>query len=255
MSRDAVSEPLAPRPIEFGSLLPKPVVAVCVLLIVAGAILLLTRPGMVKSSTYEAMQNCDATTFKPMRERTPTPIEDGFNELYGVIHIKGNKPELARLFTYCETEPALALDVYRRAMTQGNFSAKTIAAYSSFFLASRGVFEASDFELLRNCLKPGEVKDGKDSNVDLRKVAQRAVSDLTAIKSVKDVTKYEELPPNMSPRGSEEVSRAIKTRTDQLNGQEVLCVRWSSANVADAWWAVHGVKGAWDASLKRFVIP
>src|SRR5579862_3630081 len=91
MSKDAVVAPItpaAPRPVGLGALLPRPVIAICVLLIIAGGILLLSRPGWVKSSTYDAMQNCDATTYKPYRDRTQTTIDDGLDEQYGLIHVK-----------------------------------------------------------------------------------------------------------------------------------------------------------------------
>ncbi len=255
MSKEAVIEAPAPQPVHSGSLLPKPVIGICVLLIAVGAIVISARPKMLKSNAFEALQHCEATVFRPNNAERKAQTDDGLNELYGVIHIKQDKPELSHYFSYCETDPELALEVYRRAMKEGNLSAKTIAAYSSFFLASRGVFEASDFDLLRKCLQKGELKDNKDPNVDLRKVAQRALSDLTVIKNVKDASRYEELPPNLPPRGSEEKSRAIKTRTEQLGGQDVLYVRWSSAEVAEGWWTANGSKGAWDPKLKRFVIP
>ena len=259
MSKDAaLAEPPAPKPIHWGNALPKPVLVVCVLMIAAGAMLMLARPAQIKSSSFSAMETCDATTYKPMqqvpgeRESKPVPVENGLSEKYGLIQIKANKAELSRLFTYCETEPALALEIYRRAMAQGNASAKTIAAYSSYFLAVRGVLEASDFELLRKCL---EKSPDAEKTTDLRKVAQRAISDLTVIKSARDAAKYEEVPANMAPIAVGELARAIKTNPEKFDGQDVLFVRWSSADVAEAWWNVHGPKGAWDEKLQRFVIP
>ena len=195
-----------------------------------------------------AIENCEATTFKPFdRDRKPQPVEDGLNEMYGLVQFKNNKAELARLFSYCDLFPQIALNVYRRAMNGSNPNAQSVAAYSSFFLANRGVFEASDFELLRKCIDKGKP-------IDLRKVAQRAISDLTIIKTLNEPGKYEEIPP-MAPRTPEELSRQIKTDKQKLNGLDVLCVRWSSADVADAWWTAQASKGAWDTQLKIFVIP
>jgi hypothetical protein len=259
MSKDAaLAEPSASKPIHLSNALPKPVLAVCVLMIAAGAVLMLARPAQIKSSTFNAMETCDATTYKVMqkvqgdRDSKLAPIENGLSEKYGLIQIKANKAELSRLFTYCETEPALALEIFHRAMKQGNASARTIAAYSTYFLAMRGVLDASDFELLRKCLEKGA---DAEKNTDLRKVAQRAISDLTVIKSAKDAAKFEVVPASMAPIAAGELDRAIKTNPEKFDGQDVLFIRWSSADVAEAWWTVHGPNGAWDAKLQRFVIP
>jgi hypothetical protein len=241
-------QPAAPVPIRLDQIVPKPVLLVCILFIVLGGIYLAMRQGLRESAAYNAIQNCDAVTLKQKdKDGKAVTHDDGLSEMYGLIQFKSNDAEIGRLFTYCETNPEIALSVYRRAMTQGTPSAKVIAAYSAFFIANRGVFEASDYALLRKCLD-------KSENIEVRKVAQRAISDLTIMKRVDAPGKYEEIP-NMPPAGSEELARKVATHKESLNGQDVLYARWSTPDLADAWLTANTASGAWDMKLQRFVIP
>ena len=240
------TQPAAPEPIKLDQIVPKPVLLVCLMLIIAGVIFLGMRQSLRESAAYNAIQNCDAFTLKQKdKEGKTVTHDDGLSEMFGLIQFKNNDAEISKLFSYCETDPDIALNVYRRAMTQGNSSAKTIAAYSAFLLANRGVLEASDFALLRKCLDKAE-------NFEVRKVAQRAVSDLTVLKRIDASDKYEVLPA-MPTAGSDEPSRRVATHKESLNGVEVLYPRWSTPDLADAWMTANA--GAWDMKLQRFVIP
>jgi hypothetical protein len=246
---DAPASQMQPAPITLNGVIPRPVQLVCLVLLVVGAVILAVRPGYQESSAYNGMQNADAKIFSQKdKNGNPVTFEDGTSDMYGMIQFHNNDSDVGRYFTYCETNPAMALRLFRRALTEGTASARILAAYSGLFLAQRGVLESSDFELLRKSLD-------KAQPADVRKAAQRSLSDLTVANGVDTPGKYEELPADLPAPSSEEPARRIATHKETLLGKPVLSVRWSSAAVAAAWLNANATKGAWDSKLQRFVVP
>lgn len=240
---------IQPAPITLNTIIPKPIQLACGALILIGALVLVTRPGFTESSLYSGLQGADAKLFAQKdKDGKSVPINDGSHELFGMVQFHNNDAEVARYYTYCESKPEMALRVFRKAMTEGNASAKIIAAHGSLFLAESGTLEASDYELLRKCMD-------KSESADVQKVAQRAVSDLTVIKSVDAPAKYEEVPADLPAAGSDDPPRKVATHKEELFNVPVLYVRWSSPDVAVAWLNANAAKGAWDGKLQRFVIP
>ncbi len=253
MSKD-VSEPapaqlIQPAPITLNAVIPKPVQLVCAVLIVLGVIIAVLRPGINEASVYSGMQGADTKLFSQKdNDGKPVVINDGLNEMFGLVQFHNNDADVSRYYTYCGSNPAMALRVFRKAMTEGNVSSKIIAAHGSLFLAESGALEASDYDLLRSALDPAQP-------IEVRRVAQRAISDLTALKNVGAAATYEEIPADLPPPEKGDPARKIATHKEALFGTPVLYVRWSSPDLAAAWLKVNATKGAWDAKQQRFAIP
>jgi hypothetical protein len=228
-------------PISVKNLLPIPVWITAVLLIVIGLGIVSTRKSRLESSTYEAISSCEATTKYQGHGGL-----DGLSEEFGLITFKRTVSEVTQYFSLCDTDPALALSIFRRALTNGNNSAKVMALYSSTFLAPH--FEASDFQLMIACLG--------DKSPDVARVAQRAISDLTILKRVDNVGAYESLPAGLPPVTDKDApSHKIETRKETVDGQTYLDIRWTDPDLTQAWWKANASNGVWDAKLHRFVVP
>ena len=254
MSKDVSEAPapaplIQPAPITLNAVVPKPVQLVCAILIVLGIVIAVLRPGLNEASVYSGMQGADTKLFSQKdSDGKPVVINDGLNEMFGLVEFHNNDADVSRYYTYCGSDPKMALRVFRKAMTEGNVSSKIIAAHGSLFLAESGALEASDYELLRGALDPAQPPE-------VRKVAQRAVSDLTALKSVDAAARYEEIPSDVPAPEKGDPARKIATHKEALFGTPVLYVRWTSPDLAVAWLKANAPKGAWDAKQQRFVIP
>lgn len=241
-------ETFTPKPILAKDLLPVPVWISAAILIVVGVLIYATRTARLESTTYAAISECDAATKKTNPDGKAAL--DGLSEEFGLVAAKQNESDVTQYFSLCGMDPKTALAVFRHALNDGNSSAKIIALYSSIFLAEH--LDADDFKLMLKCLEE------KDKAVDVSRVAQRAVSDLTLLKRVDNVAGYEALPP-MPPvdkdKDKSAPERKIKTRKETMDGQGYLEIRWSDPELALAWWKANATNGVWDAQLHRFVVP
>jgi hypothetical protein len=230
----------APKPVAVSSLLPLPVWIIAAVMILAGGIVVGTRTSHLESSTYEAISNCNAAGKK---SQSKTEI-NGLSEEFGLVSFQRTVSDVTQYLTLCDTEPNIALAVFRRALTKGNVSAKVIALHSAIFLAPH--LESSDFQLLLTNLD--------DKAPDVSHVAQRAISDLTLLKRADNPGVYEALPPELPPSASGS-SHKIQTRKESIDGQAYLEIRWTDAELVQAWWKANAASGAWDTKLHRFVVP
>ncbi|MCY3022710.1 MAG: hypothetical protein NTW87_27335 [Planctomycetota bacterium] len=211
---------------------------------VAGILIGATRETRTETAVATAMRDCEAKAL---------PETDGLSDAYGVVQFRYHQGDVTRLLTLCDTNPRLALRIFREALASGSPSAKMVALHSAFFLAANGQLEADEFQRIVSHMNPEQEKDG-----DVCKVAQRAVSDLTVIEdSAAHSSRYEKLPEGLSPPVKDAGPHKVQTKEDKLasSGKAVLLVRWSSTEVAYKWWSAMAGKGCWDKGLQRYVIP
>ncbi|MFH0938433.1 MAG: hypothetical protein V1899_04025 [Planctomycetota bacterium] len=235
-------------------LLPLPLWIAFAVIIAIGMILLATRSVWTESALYSAISNCGAGVIgassriedKALRIR----YNNGIDDLFGVIQFNRDSGQIVRLLSLCETDPAMALRIYRRAMADGNTSARLLAIHISFFLAARGQFETSDFEKIVARLDPEVEKE-----FDVRKAVQRRLSELIVLNNVTAKAKYETLPPNLPPVSGDAPPREIRTREEGSEGNRFLTIRWSDPDTARAWWKIQATAGAWNKDRGVFVIP
>jgi len=227
-----------------------------------GILLGATRELRTEVAALKAINECEATAWAS---------EDGLSDAYGLVQFRLQRAEVAAYLSLCETNPKLALRVFRQALDKGNTSGKLVAMYSAAYLTAHKQLEDSDFQRILAQLKP-EVKETAPSpnplpqgerQADLRKVAQRVVSDLTVIDDTAHPSRYEVVPAGLPPPAkgvkdpeSEPRPHKVQTGEEKLqdSGQAVLYVRWSSPDVALKWWEDMAAKGRWDKDLQRFVI-
>lgn len=237
-------------PVEAAAVAPRPahvrrpsvvLIAAFVGLLVAGILLAATRGLRQEVAALKALNGCAATVLPK--------VEDGLSDTYGLVQFQMHRAEVGEYLSLCEMKPALALKVFREAMDKGNASAKLVAMYSAFYLTQRGQLDGEDLERIAEHL-------GKDREPDLRKVAQRALSDLTVIDDVAHPTQYEALPVPLPKPGEDAQPHKVQTKEEKLRstGKQVLLVRWSDADLAEKWWQVWAKQGRWDQGLQRLVI-
>lgn len=217
-----------------------PVWIIAAILIVVGAAIMGTRTSRLEATTYDNISNCEATTKKP---QSGVSYLNGLSEEFGLVTFKRSVAEVTQYFTLCSTEPKIALTVFRRALTNGNTSAKVIALHSTIFLAPD--LDASDFQLVIASLA--------DKSPEVCRVAQRAVSDLTVLKRADNGSAYEVLPGGLPQPEKDAPSHKIETRKETIDGQQYLDIRWSDPDLAQAWLKANA--GTWDPKLHRFVVP
>jgi len=221
--------------------IPKPMWAAFGIILLAGIILLSTREGRAQRAIAKAIGECQASVMKE---------ENGLNDAFGIIQFKQNNQEVGKLLSLCESNSALALEIFRNAMDQGSQSAKLVAIHSAFFLASSGALQAVDFERLTARLDPG-----KETDKDIRKAAQRAIADLTVITDASPEAKEKcERTPAGIP-GENASPHKIQTREEKPGGKAELAIRWSDPDLAYAWWAVMAKEGSWSSAKHRFTLP
>ncbi len=221
-----------------GALLPLPLWIAFVAVVAVGLVLFVTQDTRAEKAALSALRNCDASV---------RPVEDGLKDEYGVINIKQNATTVADYMSLCDLNPDLALKVYRASVGGSNKSATLVALYSTIFLAPR--LNNDDIQAIAKIL----ATDTEETK-ELRRTAQRTLSDLTVIERVQDASKLEAIPDGISKKEGVGPHK-IQTREEKLRDKTYLNVRWSNPDLAGAWWKVNAANGKWDTSLQRFVIP
>jgi hypothetical protein len=209
-----------------------------------------------------AMNDCEASVLPGS---ILAEANDGLSDAYGLVKFRMHQSEITKLLSLCETDPPLGLRIFREAMDRGNVSAKLVAMNSAFYLTLHKQLEAEDFQRIVSHLPPDGTarpdsaadKDGQAIVSDLRRVAQRAVSDLTVIEDVGHAASYEVLPEGLPKPPPDGRPARVQTRQSRVSGfdEPVLLVRWSDAEVAYKWWQAVAKQGHWDKEKQRFVIP
>ncbi|MGD0088960.1 MAG: hypothetical protein ABSE73_03500 [Planctomycetota bacterium] len=227
----------------------------------AGILLGATREWREEQEALQALNDCEATVLKP----NGVSVDDGLSDHYGLVHFRSHRREITTYLSLCETQPQLALRIFRKAMSTGNNSAKLVALYSAFYLTSHKKLEDrdkqledKDFQLILACMRPVEQES------EQQKVAMRVVSDLTVIDDPGHASRYQLVPSGLPPpakdpkdKDSEPPPHKVQITEETLRDFEkpVLCVTWSSPVVAFRWWESMAAQGHWDRELQRFVIP
>ena len=103
---------------------------------------------------------------------------------------------------------------------------------------------AQDFTAIREILS-------KEKDADIRRTAQRALSDLTLVENIENKRKVEALPSNTAIGSG---PNRIETREEKIGKTTYLGVRWSNADLASAWLTQYEKSAAWDDKLQRYVV-
>ncbi len=274
--------------------IPRWLIAAVLVVLAIGAVLILGRGYFAESAAFDAMTSCDAKISPYLRERAEDgnfvwTKPNGTDDNFGSIRINAHRDEIAAIVSLCESDPPLALRLFEKALKSDSKSAKIVALYCANYLARSqttpqpvrdekgrivtGVLDASHFELMKGLLEKG-------NDLDVRKAALRAVSDLVIITNSKAIdeaknpkaestfakisTEMEaaaitdvEPPDPKEDKDTKDKTRDLKivTRKETLNGHEVLLVRWSTPALALAWWKEYAKDGHWDKDEQRFVVP
>ena len=264
----------------YFKLLPRWLLAAFALVFVLGVILVGGKAHFDENAAFDAMSNCGARLFeKVIRDERYSNylnlIRDGTHDGFGNIHVNAQRDGVSRVVSICDVDPATGLRLFRRALDNGNVSAKLVALYCANFLARsqnrpapesvKGVLEAEDFARILTKLDPV-----KEADEEVRLVALKAMSDLVVLLQTTAKERYEKLPADSAvpvaaatdaakksdePKESEDLFKSIKTHEEKLDGKAVLLIRWTSPGLARAWWKEQAAGGAWDKERQRFVIP
>ena len=232
---------------------PPPLWIAFVLMVFVGTVLLLTRSSRMENTLWDGISNCNAADYLvPQDQGKQSRTEpNGLDDLYGMVQFKSNNADITRLLSICENDPALAVKLVRRALTEGNRSAKMVALYSAYYLQNH--LESQDIQKIAGLLNAR-------NEIEVRKTAQRTLSDLTVIKNPGGAAKYEALPDKLPPSTADSEPHKIQTREETWDGNPVFTLRWSNPDLADCWWQSMAGAGTWttgtqDMTQKRYVIP
>ena len=231
----------APEP-----LLPLPLWIAFAVVLFAGIIVGATGNTRTASSAMETLTQCNAAVLLE---------KDGLSDAYGLIHFNSRPNDVVKWLSLCEMERELALGVFRKALSEGNKSAKLIALHSAYYLTShftvpgkpesgRPGLSAADFAAILALLST-------EKDNDIRRAAQRAISELVVVAGADQKRKAETLPPNLS---SENGPNRIESREEKLGKDTYLTLRWSNPDLASAWLAQYEKSSAWDPQLQRLII-
>ena len=207
--------------------------------ILAGVAIVATRPARTEAAALDAFATCEASVM---------PDTNGLNDDFGLVLVKSRAGELSSYLSLCQSQPALALKVFREALASTNKSARLVAIYSAFYLARGNRLEKADFVKLASLLDPKV-----ETDLDVRRAAQRELADLLILNTPAAKDKYEALPPNLPPEPENGI-HSIATLEAGAPGARFLRIRWSNPDLADAWWKAHQ-NGAWSAARHAWVIP
>jgi hypothetical protein len=223
--------------------------------IVGGITLYAGREPWLASKLYSDANEASASVVKHIyRNRDERVVEEdiinGFDDRFGIVQFRAHADSVAKLLSQCEENPALATKVVRRCMDEGNKNARLIAMYAAFFLISKNQLDRSDIDRLLSCIDGSKEKDA-----DVRKAAQRMLSEFILLKDASAKLKYEALPNDIPKSEGEWPSPRIETSEESRKDTKQLRVRWSNPDTALAWWKQHGDKGSWSAADHAWVIP
>ena len=230
-----------------GPLLPLPLKILFALVLGVGILVGVSRHARTVSAMFDAMENCDASVLDE---------KNGLDDRYGVVKFNNKQGDIAQYLSLCDTDPALAREVFRAALDSRHKSSQIIALYSSFFLAGSKQLEKEDWDRMVKALDPNNAPDSnnKEKYADVRKAAQRALGDLIFITDTANVSTYQAIP--AAAKESPDGSNRIQTHEEKLqgSGKTGLNIRWSNADLAFVWLQEMASKGQWDNALQRFVI-
>ncbi|HYF50100.1 MAG TPA: hypothetical protein VEJ63_11885 [Planctomycetota bacterium] len=223
--------------------------------IVAGITYYAGRESWLASKLFSDINDASASVVKQfVRESADRVVEkdinDGFDDRFGIVQFRTNADSVAKLLSQCEENPALAAKVFRRCMDEGSKSARLIAMYSAFFLIPKNQLDRADIDRVLSRIDPAKEKDA-----DIRKAAQRMLSEFILLKDASAQLKYEALPANIGKSEGEWPSPSIKTLQEERKGTKQLRIRWSNPDTALAWWKEHGEKGSWSPKDHAWVVP
>jgi hypothetical protein len=248
---DAVA---VPHPPQQTALLPKPLYAAFLLAIVIGVAIFASRNARLISGTLADLNDAGATTVKGYKKENnqdkEVDINNGLLDEYGSVSVKNNSETVGSFLSLCDINPPAALQIFRKSMDDGNKSARLIALYSTFFLVPKCALDKEDLQRIIVRLDPD-----KENDADVRRVAQKTLSDLVLIKNVAGKTTYEALPPDIKSSSDEWPSNNVVVREEKTADGSQLRVRWSNPNTAFAWWKQHGEKGHWSPERNAWEIP
>lgn len=231
----------APRKNPVSSVL---VTAFAVVLI-GGSAFGFSRNSRLESEFFNALSNCGATLlpYKGVIEK------NGIEDMYAVVEFQQNRESITRFFGYCETSPDVARNVFRRCMDEGNRNSRMVGLSAAFYLAQRKHLTQADWERLVARLNPE-----RESEIDVRRVAQRSIADLLLIKERPAKGALLATPEGFKETDSEAPTARTELRDFNYEGAKYFQVRWTSSALAFAWLQQHGKSGKWDEKLQRFII-
>lgn len=220
-------------------------VAAFAVVLIGGAAFGLSRKARQESEFFNALSNSGATllTFKG------APEKNGLEDMYAVVEFQQHRESITRFFGYCETSPEVARNVFRRAMDEGNRNSRMVALSAAFYLANTHSVTEADWERLVSRLNPE-----RESEVDVRRVAQRSIADLLLIKERSAKGALLATPEGFKETDSEAPTARTELRDFNVEGAKYYQARWTSPALAFAWLQQHGKNGKWNEKMQRFVI-
>jgi hypothetical protein len=221
--------------------LPLPLWIAFAALLGLGAVLMLTRNSRLESSLYSNISEADASGIKQI---------NGLEDSFGLVKFQRNNDSVATLLSICKTNPDVALRIFRRSVDDGPKSARLIALYSAFFIGQQVPLQDEDIKRVTSRLDPEKEKDE-----EVRRAAQRALSDLVVITDPASAQKYESLPPNIAKPTGDYPAHKTQTREEKVDDKTILRIRWSNPDLALEWWKTHSVNAKWDTARKALVLP
>lgn len=213
--------------------------------LLGGAAYGLSRSARLESEFYNAISNCGATLL-PIKGSVE---KNGLEDMYAVVEFQTNRDSITRFLGFCETSPEIARNVFRRAMDEGNRNSRMVGLSAAFYLAQSKHMTQADWERVTSRLNPE-----RESELDVRRVAQRTVADLILIKDRPAKGLLLSTPEGFKETDSEAPSARTELRDFNYMGAKYFQVRWTSAALTFAWLQQHGKTGKWDDSLQRFII-
>ncbi len=239
---------------EAGSRLPRWALMAGLVLLALGAWLYTPSDSRRKSSFIKALNSARVTV---------SGTEDGFQDDFAALTVETNRHEYLELQGACNSEPRMALAVFREILTneKSGKEARMLACRLAYFLIQDG--RLSDTE--RNeVLQLLAAQLDSTQSAEVRRVAQGVLSayqvqdekvlpqcQLIALRDVEKAKAYEKLP---DPSAETKDPWLVQTREALREGTKVLVVRWSGVDACMAWWGRFGSKAVWDEKLKLFVI-
>lgn len=214
--------------------------------LLGGAAYGLSRSARLESEFYNAISNSGATLL-PLRSGTPE--KNGLEDMYAVVEFQAHRESITRFLGFCETSPEIARTVFRRAMDEGNRNSRMVGLGAAFYLAQAKNMTPADWERVVARLNPE-----RESEVDVRRVAQRSISDLLLIKERSAKGLLLATPDGFKETDSDAPVAHIELRDFNYMDGKYYQIRWTSAALAHAWLQVHGKNGKWNDSLQRFII-
>jgi len=134
-------------------------------------------------------------------------------------------------------------------MDEGNRNSRMVGLGAAFYLAQRKHMTQADWERLVARLNPE-----RESELDVRRVAQRSIADLLLIKERPAKGALLATPEGFKETDSEAPTARTELRDFNYEGAKYFQVRWTSPALAFAWLQQHGKSGKWDEKLQRFII-